>query len=127
MPKLPAGRIQADGQPFLPFVRRDLYDQLVAIAASQETPQGAIASQPPSAGAVPAAGQPAPGVPRTWDDIATGHVVIAQDDDADEGWWEAVVVDRTNDVLTLRWRDYPKYKPFMRHVAAIALLNPTAK
>jgi hypothetical protein len=119
--QLPAGRMQADGQPFVPYVRRDLYDQLVALADAAQA--GAAAPSPPAATAAAAA----PGLPPTWDAIATGHVVIAQDDYADEGWWEATVLGRTNDVLTLRWRDYPKYKPFTRHVAAVALLNPTSK
>ena len=25
-----------------------------------------------------------------------------------EGWWEAIVIATDNDMLTLRWRDYPK-------------------
>ena len=125
--KLPAGRIQPDGQGFVPYVRRDLYDQVVVIADGLPTPQAAAADNRSPASNDPPPGKTAPGLPRTWDDIATGHVVIAQDDDADEGWWEAVVLDRKNDVLTLRWRDYPKYKPFTRHVSAVALLNTTTK
>jgi len=125
--KLPAGRIQPDGQGFVPYVRRDLYDQVVVIAGGLPTPQAAAADNQSPASNDPPPAKTAPGLPRTWDDIATGHVVIAQDDYADEGWWEAVVLDRTNDVLTLRWRDYPKYKPFTRHVSAVALLNTTTK
>jgi len=121
--QLPAGRMQADGHPFVPYVRRDLYDQVVALADAAQ----AGAAAPPTVAANAAAAAVAPGLPPTWDAIATGHVVIAQDDYADEGWWEATVLGRTNDVLTLRWRDYPKYKPFTRHVAAVALLNPTNK
>ena len=49
--------------------------------------------------------------------------MLAQESLAD-GWWECVVVKRDNDMLTLRWRDYPKYKPFLCHVDAVALLNP---
>ncbi len=126
--KTPPGRMQDDGKPFLPYVPRDLYDQIVTIASAQPQPQPqAPGATPPPAGNVSPAAKTAPGLPRTWDEIATGQVVIAQDDSADEGWWEAVVVDRKNDVLTLRWRDYPKYKAFTRHVAAIAMLNPTTK
>jgi hypothetical protein len=126
--KLPAGRLHANGQGLVPYVRRDLYAQVLAIAGAAATPQAPAADKqaPPASSDAPAA-KTAPGLPRTWDDIAAGHVVIAQDDDAHEGWWEAVVLDRTNDVLTLRWRDYPKYKPFTRHVAAVALLNTTTK
>jgi hypothetical protein len=125
--KLPAGRIQPDGQGFVPYVRRDLYDQVVVVAGGLPTPQAAAADNQSPASNDPPPAKTAPGLPRTWDDIASGHVVIAQDDYADEGWWEAVVLDRKNDVLTLRWRDYPKYKPFTRHVSAVALLNTTTK
>jgi hypothetical protein len=128
--KLPAGRIQGDGQGFVPYVRRDLYDQVVAVAGATPTPQSAATNnQTPLAGDNATAAKAAPGLPRTWDDIAAGHVVIVQDEDdyPDKGWWEAIVVDRKNDVLTLRWRDFPKYKPFARHVSAIALLNTTTK
>jgi hypothetical protein len=121
--KLPAGRLQGDGQGFVPYVRRDLYDQVVAIADASPT----LHAGNQTAGTDPPAAKTAPGLPRTWDEIATGHVVIAQDEYAEEGWWEALVLDRKNDVLTLRWRDYPRYKAFTRHVAAVALLNTTTK
>jgi hypothetical protein len=126
--KLPAGRLQGDGQGFVPYVRRDVYDQVVAIADALPTPQAPAADKQTAATDTPAA-KTAPGLPRTWDEIAAGHVVIARDEDdyPDKGWWEAIVVDRKDDVLTLRWRDYPKVKPFPRHVAAVALLNTTTQ
>jgi len=43
--KLPAGRIQANGQGFVPYVRRDLYDRVVAIASGLPTPQAAAADE----------------------------------------------------------------------------------
>ena len=46
---------------------------------------------------------------------------------AEDGWSEAVVTGKTGEMLTLRWRDSPRFKPFTRHVAAVALLNPTHK
>ena len=39
------------------------------------------------------ADQPAPGLPATWDGIAVGHLVIAQEA-LDDGWWEAIVLAR---------------------------------
>ncbi len=62
-------------------------------------------------------------VTATWDGIKPGHVVLAQDALV-EGWWAAVVVDRTSDKVTLRWRDYPGWPKFTVRLAAIALLNP---
>ena len=68
----------------------------------------------------------ATGLPRTWDDIAPGHLVIAQES-LDYGWWEAIVIGRTGDMFTLRFRDYPKLPKFVRHRTAIALMSPPAE
>ena len=64
-------------------------------------------------------------VPSSWDDIKPGHIVLACDSLV-EGWWAAVVVDRSNDKLGLRWRDYPGYPKFTVRASAVALLNPAA-
>jgi hypothetical protein len=68
----------------------------------------------------------ATGLPRTWDEIAAGHLVIAQET-LDYGWWEAIVIARNGDMLTLRFRDYPKLPKFFRHRNAIALMSPPAE
>jgi len=68
----------------------------------------------------------ASGLPRTWDEIAAGHLVIAQET-LDYGWWEAIVIARNGDMLTLRFRDYPKLPKFFRHRNAIALMSPPAE
>jgi len=80
--QLPVGKIYASGHGFVPQVRTAIYDRLLQFAD-------------------PA---PAPGLPATWDAIDVGHLVIARDDLA-AGWWEAVVVAKDGDMLTLRWRD----------------------
>jgi hypothetical protein len=121
--RTPAGRVQDDGKPFLPYVPRDLYDRLATIADAAEVLSAPVPPPDNGSGAPPTA----PGLPTTWDAIAVGHLVIAQDDYAGDGWWEATVINRSNDILTLRWRDYPRFKPFTRHVAAVALLNPSHK
>jgi hypothetical protein len=63
------------------------------------------------------------GLPRTWDEIGPGHLVIAQES-LDYGWWEAIVLDRKGDTFTLQYRDYPHLPKFFRHRSAIALMNP---
>jgi hypothetical protein len=40
------------------------------------------------------------------------------------GWYEAVVIARDNEQLTLRLRDYPKYPSFIRHLRSVALVYP---
>ena len=53
---------------------------------------------------------------RTW------AFVLAQEA-LDYGWWEAIVLGRTGDMFTLRFRDYPKLPKFVRHRTAIALMS----
>jgi hypothetical protein len=55
-----------------------------------------------------------------------GHLVIAQEA-LDYGWWEAIVIGRSGDMFTLRFRDYPKLPKFVRHQSAIALISPPAE
>jgi hypothetical protein len=62
-------------------------------------------------------------LPDNWDEIAPGHLVIAQESLAN-GWWEAIVLDRKDDMLTLRFRDYPRLPKFFRHRTAVALVSP---
>ena len=67
--RLPVGRVHATGRTFVPFIRRDLYDQLLAAAAANgnlhEPPappangmSGNDAGSPPS--------RSSPKLPRTW-------------------------------------------------------------
>jgi hypothetical protein len=101
--QLAVGKIYASGHGFVPLVRTAIYDQLLQFAD-------------------PA---PAPGLPATWDDIDVGHLVIARDDLA-SGWWEAIVIAKDGDMLTVKFRDYPKQAPVVLHRATLALLKPTA-
>lgn len=64
------------------------------------------------------------GLPRSWDEIEVGHMVLAPEGGYGEGYWETVVVSKTNDILTLRYRDEPKLPQFQRHVLTVALVNP---
>jgi hypothetical protein len=109
--KLPVGRVQATGPAFVPYVRQDLYDKVVDAAGADAEPPGKL----PKADAVP----------RTFDEIAAGHLVIAQETPY-WGWWEAIVVARDGDTLTLRYRDYPRLPKFQRQRTAVALLSPPA-
>ena len=101
-------------QTMVPPIREDLYEKVVATI----NPYGEAGKDP---------GEPiAPDFPSTyWDAIKPGHVVLAQDG-LIGGWYEAVVVGRTADKLTLRSRDYPGYPKFTVPVLTVALLNPTA-
>jgi hypothetical protein len=113
--KLPLGRLYSNGNAFVPNVRQNLYSEIIVELAAE--PQAAIGKDNDE---LPVA----TGLPRTWDEIAPGHLVIAQES-LEYGWWEAIVIARTGDMLTLRFRDYPKLPKFSRHRAAVALISAT--
>jgi hypothetical protein len=116
--KLPIGRLYANGRGFVPNVRQTLYSEVI-VALAAEPQQAAVGTDDD-------AGTPiARGLPRNWDEIAPGHLVVAQESLAN-GWWEAIVIDRNNDMLTLRFRDYPRLPKFFRHRSAIALMSPAS-
>jgi hypothetical protein len=135
--KLPVGRIYARGKAFIPNIKRDLYDKLLAAigssaephdrglvegtAAASATPSGGAAHVPAEAGAIlpPLAS----GLPQNWESIAPGNLILV-DAGPGEGWWEALVVSRDEAILTLRYRDYPKLPLLQRHIATVALINP---
>jgi hypothetical protein len=60
-------------------------------------------------------------LPRTWEDIKVGSLVIAHESHED-GWWEAIVTSLTDTTLTLKWRDYPRQPIVTRRRDQIALL-----
>jgi hypothetical protein len=101
--QLPIGRIYASGHGFVPHVRPAIYDQLLQFAD-------------------PA---PPPGLPATWDDIDVGHLVIARDE-LNAGWWEAIITEKDGDMLTVRWRDYPKQASAVLHRSTLAILKLNA-
>jgi hypothetical protein len=126
--RLPVGRVHATGKTFVPFVRRDLYDKLIAAA---ENGNGSVAMRTSASqatgGAAPAKPQnPNPNLPGSWDQIGLGDLVVAQES-LDQGWYDAIVVELSGDMLTLRWRDYPRERRFVRHRFRVGLLCPGAE
>jgi hypothetical protein len=124
--KLPVGRLYASGKAFIPPIRRDLLGKLsAALEASGGQCQVHHPAPAQSAEKAKAAGEIiAAGLPRTWESIAVGHLVLVEDDDPGYGWWPCLVTERNKDVLTLRLRDYPDKGTYVRHIAQVGLLNP---
>jgi hypothetical protein len=126
--RLPVGRVHATGRTFVPFVRRDLYDKLVAAAANGNLHEP---SAPPAGGASGnAAGSRPPGsaptMPRNWQEIGVGDLIVFQEN-LEDGWYEAIVVEASSDMLTLRWRDWPRARKIVRHRLRLGLLYPGPK
>jgi hypothetical protein len=110
--RLPAGRVQASGEGLVPFVRGDLYAELVGLTVGEQKPCADLKSTK--------------GLPSSADQIGEGHLVLAHET-LECGWWEAVVIERKGDLVMLRYRDYPAYPPLVRHLSAVALIYPEAK
>ena len=114
--KLPLGRLYANGRGFVPNIRQSLYSDLVVALALEG--QAAL-SKNGNNDSLPVAR----GLPRSWDEIAAGHLVVAQES-LEYGWWEAIVLERKGDSFTLQYRDYPHLPKFVRHRSGIALMCP---
>jgi len=110
--QLPTGRLHASGRGLVPYIKGDLYAELVAATVGD---QQSLANP-----------DPAPQeLPRGWDEVAPGHVIIAKESH-ECGWWEAIVIERTGDMITVRYRDYPHYPSMVRHRSVVALISPPA-
>jgi hypothetical protein len=91
--KLPVGRLYSAGKGFVPNIRQSLYSEIIAaLAGAPEAARGKDEDLPTVAS----------GLPKTWDDIGPGHLVIAQESH-DNGWWEAICIKRDGDMLSLRF------------------------
>jgi hypothetical protein len=123
--RLPVGRVHATGRTFVPFVRRDLYDQLLA-AAGNGAAHADTSSNGSTGGSGSTPGGSAPHLPKDWQGIGLGDLVVAQEN-LEDGWYEAIVVHVDGDMLTLRWRDHPRERRFARHRLRLALLHPGRK
>jgi hypothetical protein len=111
--KLPTGRLHASGGGLVPHIKDALYLDLVAenLADLPSTPRPDPTARD---------------VPGSWDEIAPGHLVIAKESQ-ECGWWEATVVERNGDLVTLRYLDYPHCPALVRHRSAVALISLGAK
>lgn len=133
--RLPAGRLFPSGKGFVPFVKAEFYNQLLAATGTLDTPTpvraaGKAADAPPPADAgsggkgSPDAPGGAPKAPNDWAAIGIGSTVLACQGPM-EGWWEAVVLyTKANDSFVLRWRDFPDDGEITRARKDLALMPP---
>ncbi|WIU42130.1 hypothetical protein KQ926_04010 [Methylorubrum extorquens] len=135
---LPTGRLFPSGRGFVPFVKADLYERLLAATGTLDMPMPARASgkagdAPPPAGASsggkgsPDAPGGAPKAPSDWAGIKVGSTVLACQGPM-EGWWEAVVLyTKADDHFVLRWRDFADDGEFNRARKDLGLLPPDSR
>lgn len=125
--KLPMGRIYASGKAFVPPIKKALYDQLIEAEKQRQRDEKAQFAATENANSATSSPPVAINAdrPKTWDDVEVGHLVLIHESPAD-GWWEAVVIEREDDVMTLKLRDYPKLGTFTRHRTTLALIHPAS-
>lgn len=128
--KVPMGRIQAHGDAIVPFVTRDLY-AAITDAAKGGTKGGTKAANTTTpvaqdnataSGAAPSQ----PRLPADWSDIKIGDCVLSRDTDPADGWWQAIVVDKRGDIVSLRWPRSDRGRPFQKHRTMLGLMCPAA-
>jgi hypothetical protein len=100
---LPLGRIHATGKTAVPSISQELYDKLNGLVGGDVGPISTSFA-------------------KSWEELAPGHLVVAQASLAD-GWWVAVLVERTGDTFKLKWRDDANLPAFERPLSAVALLS----
>jgi hypothetical protein len=122
--KLIDGRIFDSGRGLVPFVSVEVFEKLTKVLEIEEATPAAPAAPPAKEGA--AARQPTSTNP--WAAIKVGSVVLVRDPTTgpDRGWWDCVVNEISDDgqFLTVRWKNYPKEKPFQVKRSAVAILRP---
>jgi hypothetical protein len=127
--KLPEGKIFAAGKALVPFVKTDLYNELLKVVTfdvSTDTPPSQTTQAKPANGSDK---DKTPALPLDfWRAIKVGSVVLCRyvAGDEDPAWWECVVnsIGKDGDALTVRWRDYPKLKSFTVRRMSVGILPP---
>jgi hypothetical protein len=127
--KIPSGRVHANGAGFVPFIRQALYDDLTAVAKAHgvkiaDTVANGNANSSPAAAPANTKSGPAPRLPKSWDDIAVGDLVLSQDTDPKEGWWQALVVRKAGEMVSLRWQHSSTRRVFTKHTFNLGLIWP---
>lgn len=108
---LPKGRVFATGRALIPYVKQEIFDEM----------QSAIAFETPN----PI--EPETAATTGNNTLVIGDLVLAQDG-KEPGWWEASVLEITDERVTLKWRDWPQLRRFTRtrnQIAIIGAVQPT--
>lgn len=124
--QLPQGRVFASGKGFVPFVKKGLYDRLSTLAGPATAASDTLKAARPDGTAQRPGGDVAAEEhrPTDWTSIIAGSTVLVHGG-GEDGWFEAKVVEvKTENLLVLRWRDWPELPVLVRTLAHVALLSP---
>jgi hypothetical protein len=114
------------GQPMVPTVKLDTFDQLLALA-DEARATGEATNEAIDEGGAPAevTAQQREAAKALWGSLAIGSLVLAQEDDPARGWWEAIILAMHQDICTLCWRDHPDDGLVRRESRHLAILHPS--
>lgn len=130
--RLPRGKLFESGKAFVPFVKRETYDQLAAyldddyIATSAARVEAAAAAAAGGAAdyAKASKGETKGRQPGDWSNLMVGDIVLASEG-LDDGWWEAKIEEvLPEEQFRLRWREWPELEEFTRGIVDLGLLHP---
>jgi Agenet domain len=118
--KVPAGRVGGSGDNIIPFINKDLHGQIKAFEIKgqkngQAEASGELAIGPEAKGSR---------LPRSWDDIKAGDLVLAQEADPLDGWWQVTIIEANGDLFKLRWPGSGRGRPLQKHRATLGLICP---
>lgn len=131
---LPLGQISPTGRLSIPIIQAKLFRAVTSAERQIEQMKhaelhGIVSSSLLSVvGAQEAGGLELPAypiMPASWEAVGIGDLVLIHGG-PEVGWWDAVVVERIEDILKLMLRDDPWQGVFYRHRNAVALINSGA-
>jgi hypothetical protein len=65
--------------------------------------------------------------PKGWDDIDLNCLVLAKEDGPWRTWWEAIPIEKSDQLFLLRWRDFPQVPNITRPRWTLGLLYPNGR
>ncbi|QDM16068.1 hypothetical protein FNL56_09380 [Tardiphaga sp. vice304] len=131
---LPLGQISPSGRLSIPIIQTKLFRTVTWAERQIEQMKhaelhGIASSSLLSVVGVQGSGSPElpayTTMPASWQAVGNGNLVLIHGG-PEVGWWDAVVVERIEDILTLMLRDDPWQGVFYRHRNAVALINSGA-
>jgi hypothetical protein len=119
--QLPRGKIFGSGKAFVPFVGEKLFERLSARLPDPTVLKTLRAAAKAAEEETAASTAIVPTLPRDWDTLKVGDLVLATEGEQ-EGWWEAVVKNVVGEMFTLQWRDWQDEPVFVRKRDQVALM-----
>ena len=120
-------RLVSRGEPILPTIRLDTFDQLQALTdEARAAGEAAQETMDATEGGVPAVVtvQQRDAAKALWGSLTIGSLVLAQEDNPEHGWWEAIILAMHHNTCTLCWRDHPEDGLARRERHQLAILRP---